>query len=183
MKSTSKKIAALTASALSLLLTNKVAGDEQQRSTDPQPSTSITETSKTMDEMPARCNKASGIIGMEVRNQIGDQLGHVKDVVFDLKNEKVSYVVMSTSPKALLGINEKLLAVPLTALTTSADEKHLILNADKAKVEAAEGFDHKHWPSVNSPSWGAEPFWQSTTTPPDTSGRTTTPPPARPNDK
>ena len=53
--------------------------------------------------------------------------------------------------------------MPLTALTASADQKHLILNADKAKVEAAMGFDRNNWPSVNNPSWGAEPFWQKET--------------------
>ncbi len=56
---------------------------------------------------------------------------------------------------------DKYLAVPLNALTASPDDKHLILNADKSKVEAAAGFDRNNWPSVGNPSWGAEPFWQS----------------------
>ena len=101
---------------------------------------------------------------MAVRNQNDEQLGHIKDLVIDPKTEKISYAVMSTAPKALLGINEKLLAVPLSAFTISSDEKHLVLNADKAKVEAAAGFDKNSWPSVSSPSWGAEPFWQTSDT-------------------
>ena len=122
-----------------------------------------TTTAGATEGMPAKFNKASALIGMDVRNQSGEQLGHIKDIVIDLRNEKVSYAVMSTAPKALLGINEKLLAVPLNAFTVSSDEKHLVLNADKAKVEAAAGFDKNNWPAVNNPSWGAEPFWQKST--------------------
>jgi sporulation protein YlmC with PRC-barrel domain len=136
-------------------------GTGTYRSTD---STKTTTTTAIGTEgTPAKFNKASGLIGMDVRNQSGEQLGHIKDIVIDLRSEKVSYAVMSTAPKALLGINEKLLAVPLNAFTVSSDEKHLVLNADKAKVEAAAGFDKNNWPAVNNPTWGAEPFWQKST--------------------
>ena len=97
---------------------------------------------------------------MEVRNQNDEHLGHIKDIVIDWKTEQVSYAVLSTAPKSLFGAGGKMLAVPLTALMPSSDQKHLILNADKSKVEAAMGFDSDKWPSVTNPSWGAEPFWQ-----------------------
>jgi hypothetical protein len=98
--------------------------------------------------------------------------------VFDLQNERVSYAVLSTAPKVTLGINEKLLAVPLNAFTVSSDEKHLVLNADKAKVEAAMGFDKDNWPSVNNPSWGAQPFWEKNS---QKSTAPITPAPTEPN--
>jgi sporulation protein YlmC with PRC-barrel domain len=109
---------------------------------------------------PTRCDKASSILGMDVCNQNDEHLGHLKELVIDWKTEQVSYAVISTAPKAMLGMGGKLLAVPLSALATSADKKHLILNADKSKVEAAMGFDSNNWPSVSSPTWGAQPFWQ-----------------------
>ncbi|GEM_PF-1843166 len=112
---------------------------------------------------PTQCNKASGILGMDVRNQKDERLGHIKDLVIDWKNEQVSYAVINTASKGLLGMGGKLLAVPLTALTASSDHSHLILNADKERVEAATGFDANNWPSVHNPSWGAEPFWQAQT--------------------
>ena len=111
-------------------------------------------------DAPARANKASGLLGMEVRNPNGERLGHIKELVIDWKSEQVSYAVISTASKALASMGEKLLAVPLTALTPSADHRHLVLNAEKSKMEAAKGFDRDHWPSVSNPSWGAEPFWQ-----------------------
>jgi sporulation protein YlmC with PRC-barrel domain len=109
---------------------------------------------------PRAYNRASGIIGMDVQNPRGEHLGHIKDVVFDFNTQKISYVVMATSSKAML-TDEKLLAVPLDAFTVSADQNHLILNADKSRVEAAAGFSSANWPSVGNTSWG-EPFWQPT---------------------
>ena len=122
---------------------------------------------KSSEGTPTRVNKASGILGMAVRNQSDEHLGRIKDLVIDWKSEGVSYAVISTASRGLFGMGGKLLAVPLNALTASADQKYLILNADKSKVEAAMGFDTANWPSVSNPSWGAEPFWQKeTTTPP-----------------
>ena len=128
----------------------------------PKPSTSEETSSeaKSSEGAPAKINRASGIVGMDVHNQKDEHLGHIKDLVIDWKTEGVSYAVISTGSKMLLDVNEKLLAVPLSALTVSADQKHLILNAEKSKVEAAMGFDRDNWPSVSNPSWGAEPFWQ-----------------------
>jgi sporulation protein YlmC with PRC-barrel domain len=121
-----------------------------------------TETTSS-EGTPTKANKASSILGMDVRNQSDEHLGHIKELVIDWKTAQVSYAVMSTAPKVLLGIDEKLLAVPINALTVSSDQKHLILNADKSKVESAMGFKSDNWPSVNNPSWGAQPFWQSDT--------------------
>jgi len=108
---------------------------------------------------PQEYNKATSLIGMEVQNLQGEHIGHIKDIVLDLNSEKVSYAVLTTAPKAL-PIDEKLLAVPLNAFTVSADQKHLILNTDKSKVETAAGFTSKNWPNVGNPTWGAQPFWQ-----------------------
>jgi sporulation protein YlmC with PRC-barrel domain len=121
----------------------------------------ITETGEM-----AKCHKASGIIGMNVRNEKDERLGEIKDLVFDLQSERVAYVVMGTST-VLPG---KLLAVPLSAFTPSGDRKHLILRADKAKVEAAAGFDRNHWPDPSNPTWAAEPFWEKQSPPSDTPG-------------
>jgi sporulation protein YlmC with PRC-barrel domain len=108
---------------------------------------------------PAKYDRATGIVGMDVRNQNNENLGHVRDVVFDLDSERVSYAVITTHSGFLR--HEKLLAVPLSALNISPNGKHLIMNADRAKMQAAAGLEGNDWPSVISPSWGAEPFWQT----------------------
>jgi sporulation protein YlmC with PRC-barrel domain len=126
------------------------AADDYRKSTD-----RSTDRSITMGA-PAKENKASGLIGMDVRNQNDEKLGTIKDLVVDLQSGKVSYAVIDGGGL----FKDKLFAVPINAFTASADHKHLILRADKSKMEAAKGFDKDAWPSVSNPEWGAETFWE-----------------------
>jgi sporulation protein YlmC with PRC-barrel domain len=109
-------------------------------------------------EPPLRINKASGLIGLDVKNKEGETLGKIRDVVFDFKNERVAYCVLGINEGILT--RDKLLAVPLRAFVSSADGSSLTLNADKEKLARAEGIQPDKWPSAESPSWGAEPFWK-----------------------
>jgi sporulation protein YlmC with PRC-barrel domain len=103
-------------------------------------------------------NKASSIIGMEVRNNSDEKLGRIKDLVLDFQSGRISYAVLDGGSV----FKSKLFAVPLSAFTTSSDSRYLILNADKSKIETAQGFDKTSWPSVNNPDWGASTFLQDT---------------------
>ena len=108
-------------------------------------------------QTPTAFNKASKLIGMEVRNPQGTDLGDIKDIVFDVNSGKVSYLVMSSG--GVLGIGEKDLAVPLTAFTMNHEKNCLELNATRENISRAEGIG-EHWPSVEQPQFGAMPFWQ-----------------------
>lgn len=123
----------------------------QQRS-----SQTTTTTGSTMEVK--KINKVSELIGMDVKNQQGEKLGDIKDIVLDFSSERVGYVVLSADTGALNP--DKLLAVPLKAFQPSADGDSLILNADKQKLASAQGFSKDSWPSPSNPSWGAQPFWQ-----------------------
>jgi len=163
MNATSKKLAPCAVAVVCLALASPtLAGDDAHKSKDSTYKKGASEMMGTTGA-PAKVNKASGFIGMSVRNQNDEHLGHIKDLVFDLKTERVAYAVLTTAPRGLPGINEKLLAVPINAFTVSADEKSLILRAEKSKIETAAGFDKNSWPDVSNPSWGAEPFWQTDT--------------------
>ena len=107
---------------------------------------------------PMKINKASELIGCTVKNPQGEKLGKIRDVVIDFQNDRVAYAVLGSESGILSA--EKLHAVPLRAFQPSDDGTYLILNADKDKLAHAEGFDKNNWPSVTSPSWGAQPFWQ-----------------------
>lgn len=100
---------------------------------------------------PAEFNKASGIVGMPVSNQSDERLGRIKDVVFDLKTERVAYAVLAIADQP-----EKLVTVPLSAFSPSADGSRLILRTDAAKLKAAQGLTANNWPGVTSPAWGAQ---------------------------
>jgi sporulation protein YlmC with PRC-barrel domain len=157
-----------TAAILSLGVTSVVCADDENQSqsgsthqygTQParQSSTSDSSMEVTAPGQPTRFNKASKLIGMSVQNEQGQSLGDIKDIVIDLEKGTVSYAVLSSG--SVLGVGEKLLAVPLTAFTRSADEKHLILQASKDNISQAETIGN-NWPSVQNPSFGAMPFWQ-----------------------
>jgi len=160
MKMTSKKLAPWAVPVLCLTLAGASRSVAQMDSSKPSADQAGQNATIATEAPPAKYNRASGIIGMSVRNQNDEQLGRVRDVVFDLKTERVAYVVMTESDTGTLGMNEKLLAVPLAAFAASPDNKYLVLRTDKAKMQAAAGIDRNNWPSATNPSWGAEPFWQ-----------------------
>lgn len=111
-----------------------------------------------MAAQPKEINKATGLIGLQVANPQGKQLGKIRDLVIDLNSGRVSYCVMGMDGG--LFSNEKFLAVPLRAFQPSPDSKSLILRVDQEKLAQAKGLDPDHWPSVTNPAWGAQPFWK-----------------------
>jgi len=95
-----------------------------------------------------KANKASGLIGMDVRNQQNEKLGDIKDLAVDLHTGKIAYAVMSVG--GFLGIGERYIAVPPSEFSMTPDGKDLVLNADKARIQGAPGFAHNNWPDLNS---------------------------------
>jgi hypothetical protein len=84
------------------------------------------------------------MIGNKVLNPTGEQLGVIKDLVIDLDDAQVAYAVLSFG--GLLGLGDKLFAIPLEALTFDAKAETVILDIDKEVLKKAPGFDRNHWP-------------------------------------
>jgi len=112
---------------------------------------------QTSSGQPMKINKASSLIGTTVKNQQGEDLGKIHDLVIDFNADKVAYVVLSTGSGVFS--SQKLHAVPLRAFQPSADGTSLTLNADKDKLARDEGFDKNNWPALGATTFGAEPFW------------------------
>jgi sporulation protein YlmC with PRC-barrel domain len=107
------------------------------------------QTSGDLTGSVSKANKASSLIGMDVRNAQDERLGEIKDLVVDLNSGKISYAVLSVG--GFLGIGDKFIAVPPSAFSLSDDQDRLVLNADKAKIENAPSFAKNDWPALNSP--------------------------------
>lgn len=94
-------------------------------------------------------SRASKIIGTNVKNPNGDNLGDIKDLVLDPESGQVVYVVVSFG--GVLGVGDKLFALPWKALHWTRDKEYYVLDVDKSTLTKAPGFDKKDWP--DSSKW------------------------------
>ena len=107
----------------------------------------------------------------KVVNAAGDDLGKIEDLMIDLDNGRVGYAVLSFG--GLLGMGDKLFAIPWQALSLRLHEHAFTLDIPKDVLEKAEGFDKDNWPvtreelSRTYTYYGYQPYWQTV------SGRTT----------
>lgn len=94
---------------------------------------------------------ASSIIGDSVKNSKGDNLGKIEELMIDTTDGEVNYAVISFG--GFLGMGNKLFAVPLEQMTVDTNNKCLILDVPKEKLENAPGFDKDNWPSSADNTW------------------------------
>ena len=97
---------------------------------------------------------ASTLVGDDVYNQEGEDVGEIKEIMLDMASGKVGYAVLSFG--AFLGMGEKLFAVPWDALTLDTENKRFVLNVEKDRLERAPGFDKSKWPNMADQSWVKE---------------------------
>ena len=97
---------------------------------------------------------ASTLAGDSVMNSAGEDLGKVDEIMIDISSGRVAYVVLSFG--GFMRMGNKLFAVPWDVLTVDQDRKCFILDVDKAKLEAAPGFDKDNWPDMADPTWGKQ---------------------------
>lgn len=94
---------------------------------------------------------AETLVGNDVYNQEGEDLGDIKEIMLDMHNGKVGYAVLSFG--GFLGMGEKFFAVPWDALTLDTNNKRFVLNVEKDRLKDAPGFDMDHWPNMADETW------------------------------
>jgi PRC-barrel domain len=95
-------------------------------------------------------------------------LGKIDEIMIDILSGRVAYAVLSFG--GVLGIGNKLFAVPWSALSVDEDEKCFVLEVAQPTLETAPGFDKSNWPDMADVTWGAEiskhygitPHWDET---------------------
>lgn len=98
-------------------------------------------------EETTRVLTARDLMGDKVVNTQREDLGDIKDFMIDLNKGCIAYAVLEYG--GILGLGEKLFAVPWQAFTVDEDNKQLILNVDKEALRNAPGFDKDRWPMSN----------------------------------
>lgn len=147
-------VSLLTVSALSAVLMGTPSADaqkKQQEATEKQRELkdarhqeSVERSAREANQAMQQISRASKIIGTDVKNSQGQNLGKVKELVLDPETGQVVYAVVSFG--GVLGVGDKLFAVPWRVLSWTRDKEYYILNVDKDTLKKAPGFDKKHWP-------------------------------------
>jgi sporulation protein YlmC with PRC-barrel domain len=154
-----------------------IAGSAQAQN-DPQLDKPIAGKTTINSTGPIRIVRASEVIGKDVKNPQGENLGDVKDLVIDQDMGSIAYAVVSFG--GFLGMGDKLFAVPWSALSRSGD-KVLVLDVPKERLQKAPGFDKDAWPNFTDRAYATEvytfygrpAYWERTTTTETADGRKT----------
>ena len=96
---------------------------------------------------------ADTLLGNDVYNKDNEDLGDVKEFMIDMASGKIAYAVLSFG--GLLGMGDKLFAVPWAALVLDTENKRFTLNVPKDVLKDAPGFDKDRWPSMSDKTWAA----------------------------
>jgi sporulation protein YlmC with PRC-barrel domain len=105
---------------------------------------------------------ADTLLGNAVHNKDGEDLGEIKEFMIEMASGKVAYAVLSFG--GLLGMGNKLFAVPWAALKLDTVNKRFTLNVPKEALKDAPGFDKDHWPPMSDRTWagGVHSFYGTT---------------------
>lgn len=104
----------------------------------------------------------SALIGKEVKNTQGEDLGKVKDFVHD-QNGEISLAIISHG--GFLGVGKKDVAVPYSALSFDESKDHFVLNATKDQLAGApevrgnENLSDRAFAEEVYRYFGERPYW------------------------
>ena len=108
---------------------------------------------------------ARTLAGDKVFNLAEEHLGKIEDFMLDLESGRIAYAVLSFG--GVLGIGDKLFAVPPEALMLDERKQCFVLDVDKAMLKDAPGFERNSWPDFADPTfsarvysyYGHKPYW------------------------
>lgn len=96
---------------------------------------------------------ANTLLGNDVYNKEGEDLGDIKEFMIDMVSGKVEYAVLSFG--GVFGMGDKLFAVPWAALVLDTANKRFTLDVLKTALNDAPGFDKDSWPSMSDKTWAS----------------------------
>ena len=112
---------------------------------------------------PLKVLTATSVIGDKVKNKKGEDVGKIKDIMLDIQTGKIEYVVLEFG--GLFKFNEKLFAIPFSALKLNSEEQLFILDIEKEFLRKAPGFEKNHWPETNEHYAEVTTYWDGFLTP------------------
>jgi sporulation protein YlmC with PRC-barrel domain len=115
-----------------------------------------------MRVLPTETARISELVGYDVTNIYGENLGEIADFVID-ENGKTPYGVIELG--GVLDMYEEWYFVPLQAMTVDRYRTQVILSIDQGTLESIPGYEGGSIPGNGDPGWDAEirEFWRSWT--------------------
>ena len=92
-----------------------------------------------------------GICGASVEAPDGGTLGSISELMIDTGSGGIAYAVLAYG--GVLGVGEKLFAVPWSCFEVDAASGAITLPVDRDRLEALPGFDKDAWPTDPDPAF------------------------------
>jgi sporulation protein YlmC with PRC-barrel domain len=111
--------------------------------------------------------RLSELVGLTIKNNEGEELGELEDIVIDTHEGKVAYAVLSMR-SGFLGLDKDLAAIPWASFQILPRLGTARLNADKETLQAI-AFDEDAFPNLADREYssriherfGATPYWEA----------------------
>lgn len=98
----------------------------------------------------------STLLGLPVRNDAGDDLGTLEEIMLDIDGGRIAYVAIAFGES--FGRPGKLFAIRWSALYIDQLEPSLRFNVDREALAGAPGFDKGKWPDTADFTWVREAY-------------------------
>ena len=119
-------------------------GYDQSQSSD-----RMTQARQSSDQRPVKeMNRASNLIGAEVRLRNNEKAGTVKDVVIDFNSGRVAYIVVNANE--VLNGDRTHVAVPARAFRVSGEQRHVTVDADRSRFQQVRSFTQNNLPPIRT---------------------------------
>jgi sporulation protein YlmC with PRC-barrel domain len=120
------------------------------------------ESYEPMAQISGRANLYDQIVGASVKNQQGEGLGKIRDLVIDSQGH-VPLAILTHG--GFWGMGGKLVAIPFSALNLDQKVKEFIFNSTQEKLDSAPAFrvsdlSQKKWPEDVYRFFGQNPYWR-----------------------
>jgi sporulation protein YlmC with PRC-barrel domain len=112
-----------------------------------------------------RIARATTLLGLKVRNPQREELGEIEDVLIDVREGHVAYLLLGTG--GVLGIGETIRAAPWQAMRVEPVERAVVLNIGPETLHNGPPLEEDVWRESASRRWlaglyayyGARPYW------------------------
>lgn len=91
------------------------------------------------------------LVGDALVNAANEELGVLAHVMIEVPGGRIAYAVLARG--GVLGLGERLYAVPWSILTLDAERRCFVMEIDRERLDQAPGFDRGHWPAMADPAW------------------------------